>query len=217
MRTLPLFPLHTVLFPGAPIQLHIFEERYREMIARCLNDNLDFGVVMIQQGQEALGPLARPCERGVSARIVQVESLPQGRMNLLAIGVERFEILNLLHDHAYLEGEVKVLDLDNAPDPDRLAESIRFLLEEYLTLISRSGRAAMQQAQLPERADQMIYACAYLLQIPQSQKQELLHCDTLRELAGRVRELYRKQIDILRLLQNEPARNPEGPGGFHLN
>ncbi len=53
---IPLFPLKTVLFPGMPINLHIFEERYRLMINRCIDEQLPFGVVLIQKGEEALGP-----------------------------------------------------------------------------------------------------------------------------------------------------------------
>ena len=58
MITLPLFPLNTVLFPGIPVHLHIFEERYKEMISQCLEARVPFGVVLIKSGPEALGPAA---------------------------------------------------------------------------------------------------------------------------------------------------------------
>ena len=60
MSKLPLFPLHTVLFPGTPIHLNIFEERYRLMLQQCIKENLPFGVTLIKQGSEAMGPLATP-------------------------------------------------------------------------------------------------------------------------------------------------------------
>ena len=65
---LPLFPLQTVLFPGAPILLHIFEERYRLMIGRCLEQNSPFGVVLIRQGTE-VDPDAIPYGVGTTAQI----------------------------------------------------------------------------------------------------------------------------------------------------
>ena len=60
MQEIPLFPLNTVLFPNAPLRLHIFEERYKRMVNDCLAEKQPFGVVLIRHGLEALGPLAEP-------------------------------------------------------------------------------------------------------------------------------------------------------------
>ena len=98
MMELPLFPLNTVLFPGTPITLHIFEPRYLELMEMCEQTQQPFGVVLIQEGQEALGPLATPYPIGCTAEIARVERLPDGRMNILAVGVERFEIHELDYD-----------------------------------------------------------------------------------------------------------------------
>ena len=86
MLDLPLFPLQTVLFPGIPFQLHIFEERYKQMVARCLDERVPFGVVLIRKGREALGPVAQTYPVGCTAQIARVENLPQGRFNLTVVG-----------------------------------------------------------------------------------------------------------------------------------
>src|SRR5205814_5524803 len=84
-----LFPLNTVLFPGMPLPLHIFEERYKLMIGRCLEEERPFGVVLIQSGPE-VGGTAVPHRVGTTAHIAAVRRLDDGRMNLIAIGQERF-------------------------------------------------------------------------------------------------------------------------------
>ena len=95
MFELPIFPLNTVLFPGMPLSLHIFEDRYKLMIGKCLQERRAFGVVLIRQGAEALGPLAEPNKIGCTAFISQVERLHQGRMNIGVIGQRRFRIISL--------------------------------------------------------------------------------------------------------------------------
>src|SRR5687768_16728850 len=108
MMNLPLFPLNTVLFPGMPLSLHIFEERYKEMITRCLQDNGPFGVVLIKEGIEALGPLAQPHTIGCTAQITQVQPLDEGRMNLIVIGQERFKLHSLDYALPYLAGDIAI-------------------------------------------------------------------------------------------------------------
>ena len=86
MLNLPLFPLNTVLFPEMPLPLHIFEVRYKQMIAKCLAGDRTFGVVLIKHGSEALGPLAEPYSIGCTARIIESQSLGEGRMEITTVG-----------------------------------------------------------------------------------------------------------------------------------
>ena len=75
MYELPLFPLNVVLFPGMPLPLHIFEDRYKEMIADCIRENRPFGVVLIEEGSAEHGPAARPVAIGCTAEIAQVQEM----------------------------------------------------------------------------------------------------------------------------------------------
>jgi len=107
-RELPLFPLNTVLFPSLPLPLHIFEERYKLMIGTCaVTDNL-FGVCLIKEGVE-VGGSAEPFEIGTVARIAEIERMPDGRMNLMTFGTDRFRLLEIKQREPYLMGQVEIM------------------------------------------------------------------------------------------------------------
>ena len=90
--TLPLFPLHTVLFPGGRLALRIFETRYLDMIRRCLRDDACFGVCLIREGSEAGEPATfEPV--GTSARIVDWSQRTDGLLGITAAGEQRFRVL----------------------------------------------------------------------------------------------------------------------------
>jgi Lon protease-like protein len=127
----PLFPLKVVLVPGMALPLHIFEPRYRQMTCECLDSNTQVGVVLALPGG---GPGdERPAHVGTLARIVDYERLPDGRYNLLAMGTQRFEIVELRHDRPYLSALIRLLpDRDEPGDVESLAEEARVTLEEYL-------------------------------------------------------------------------------------
>jgi Lon protease-like protein len=88
---LPLFPLHTVLLPGGPLQLQIFEARYVDMVGRCLRTGTPFGVVRIIEGSEA-GTVSDTVAIGTSARIVDFHTLPNGLLGLLCLGDRVFRL-----------------------------------------------------------------------------------------------------------------------------
>lgn len=100
---IPLFPLDTVLFPGAALPLHIFEDRYREMVGECLAEKKDFGVVR--------GELDRLAVIGCTASIVRVlERYADGRMDILCEGARRFEIDGLDDSRSFLQADVEFFD-----------------------------------------------------------------------------------------------------------
>lgn len=88
---LPLFPLNTVLFPGGPLPLRIFEPRYVDMVRTCVRDGVPFGVVMIRSGAE-VGPVAETAESGTTARIVDFNTLPDGLLGITCRGERKFRI-----------------------------------------------------------------------------------------------------------------------------
>jgi Lon protease-like protein len=89
---IPLFPLRSVLFPGGPLLLRIFETRYLDMIRHCLRTQGVFGVVLIEAGEE-VGPVASTASLGTSARIVDFNQRPDGLLGIVARGERRFQLL----------------------------------------------------------------------------------------------------------------------------
>jgi Lon protease-like protein len=120
---LPLFPLHTVLCPGVALPLHVFEDRYREMIRRCLADRTPFGVVLIRNGRE-VGEVTEPMELalamiGTEAEIREASRYSDGRFDLVAVGTRRFALDSVVAgQEPYLVGRVTPLE-DSVGDPDR--------------------------------------------------------------------------------------------------
>src|SRR5947209_18144861 len=103
---LPLFPLNAVLFPHMALPLHIFEPRYRQMIGDCLEEGHSFGVVAIREGSET--GRATPYGVGTLAKIVHIDRLDAGRMNLLVMGASRFTIVQTADDRPYLRGQIRI-------------------------------------------------------------------------------------------------------------
>ncbi len=106
---LPLFPLEVVLFPGTPLPLHIFEDRYKEMIAEAIASQTEFGVVLARER----GILNVGCTAKVDSVLQRYDD---GRLDIMTVGQRRFEILSLDQEKAYLRGEVRLFDDDEFPE-----------------------------------------------------------------------------------------------------
>ncbi|GAB4574313.1 MAG: LON peptidase substrate-binding domain-containing protein [Anaerolineae bacterium] len=210
MLKIPLFPLNTVLFPGMPLRLHIFEERYKLMIQRCMQESLTFGVVLIQQGTEALGPLAQPYQVGCTAQITQVERLSMGRMNIMAVGKSRFKIESLDDSEPFLMGNVDLWPLF-VRDREALRpveRSLRHWVGRYLRALESAGQTKITMAELPHETLIFGYLAATLLQIPARQKQPLLESEAPLDFLQALRDLYRKEVALLDVLLEKPGHAP---------
>jgi Lon protease-like protein len=133
---IPLFPLEVVLFPEAALPLHIFEDRYKEMVSLCLTENIAFGVVCAQR--EGLAVV------GCTAEIVRIlEKYPDGRMDILCQGAKRFEIENLDNSRSFLQAEVDFFGDEGLPASRAMREECAALHFEALELMGgeRSHRA----------------------------------------------------------------------------
>ena len=130
---LPLFPLQVVLFPRMSLPLHIFEDRYKEMIGDVLEEKNEFGVVLA--GEKGI------CNTGCTATIDKIlERYPDGRMDLVAIGRRRFEILSLDDEKSYLRGSVMFFDDEEFdPPPDA---TVREVLDYYKDIQPEETAAA---------------------------------------------------------------------------
>ena len=137
LSTLPLFPLHTVLFPGGPLALRIFEPRYLDMVRRCFREQGEFGVVLIIEGAEA-GVADAIASVGTTARLVDFDPLPDGLLGISCIGGRRFRLQGCTRQGDGLNiGEVEFLPADEVqPLPLELAH-LADLLRDVLPKLGR--------------------------------------------------------------------------------
>jgi Lon protease-like protein len=212
MFDLPLFPLNTVLFPGMPLPLHIFEERYKDMVMYCLDKRQPFGVVLIQQGNEAHGPLAMPYAIGCTARILEVEPLAEGRMNIITLGENRFRILSLNHEQPYLIGKVELypLELGEPETLETMSQHLLPLVRRYMQTLTQIGEVSLDPDKLPDEPIVLAYLAAVLLQMPPHRKQELLACAKAVDLMRVLVKHYRLELSLLRAQVAHGKRDDEG-------
>jgi Lon protease-like protein len=140
-RMIPLFPLNVVVFPRTRLPLHIFEERYKEMVGNALGDDSEFGIVLAKQD----GIVNAGCTVAVEKVL---EMYPDGRMDILTIGKRRFEVTALNEDKPYLQGEVSFFDDEDFPPapPDVREEA----LERYKTLDALAGGGERESPNLDD-------------------------------------------------------------------
>lgn len=217
MFQIPLFPLNTVLFPGMPLNLHIFEDRYKKMITYCMEWRLPFGVVLIESGDEAGGAVASPYTIGCTASIQQMMPLAEGRMNILAVGQERFQIHSLDYSGDYLTGMVELTPFERIDEHHMTEESsiLRTLLQRYLGLLAKAENVEVELDQLPEDPVAVTYLSAFLLQVPGQQKQKLLGLESIDHLLDTLVETYRQESLLLRAMLKQQQMTDQGP--FSLN
>ncbi len=184
---IPLFPLDLVLFPNAPLPLHIFEERYKEMIGECIEADTAFGVVRAQQ--EGLAVI------GCTARIKRVlQRYEDGRLDILCQGDARFEIEMLENSRSYLEAEVDFFEDDGEEASRGLREECAALHFETLEL------AGIEVATMHLSLDGPIsFALASALPADLGFKQQLLSMRSDSERTERLRDFYQAVLPKLRM------------------
>ncbi len=220
-RELPLFPLNTVLFPQARQALQIFEPRYREMIERCLAEDLAFGILLIQAGAEVGAP-ATTHAIGTVARIVDVARLADGRMNIIVAGITRFELLERSAERAYLTGSIQLLSDENVDlkKAERVARRVAQLFQSYAnalrTITEADDDAAKADLQLAKDPTVLSYAIAASLPISLLDKQTLLATATTIQRLQREAAILERELELLRLV-SEKSDEIRDQGTFSLN
>lgn len=191
---IPLFPLHTILFPHTDLGLHVFEERYRELVSRCLETGEGFGVVLIRQGREVGGP-AEPHGTGTYAHIAGYARLPDGRYLLEVEGQRRFRLRSLNGALPHHEATVEWL-----PEPIGNFSEARTYSEEAESLLlayrSRNGDGDTP-VNLPIDPVARSYVLASLLKIDPFEKQTLLATDSADERLSRETAILRRELTLL--------------------
>lgn len=213
MYEIPLFPLNVVLFPGMPLPLHIFEERYKEMIADCIRENQPFGVVLAEEVFGEGEPEANPEAIGCTAEIAQVQPLEQGRMLIMTVGRERFRIVRLDHGKPYLVGIVEPAPLDTADEEweTQGTETLEPLVIEYLNKLARVSNVDVKPNQIPNDPEGLVYLAATLIQLPTDDKQALLAIDRASDLTRALRNVYRRELAFMQTIPGDDI------GIFSLN
>ena len=135
----PMFPLQSVLLPGAPLPLHVFEPRYLAMLGTVVSGDREMGVALIERGREVGGGDVR-CDVATMARVVEVRRLPDGRLFVMAVGDRRIRVLRWLPDDPYPRAETE--DWPDEPDDapphsERLRSELAALVSEARSLASR--------------------------------------------------------------------------------
>ena len=220
---LPLFPLNTVLFPQGRLPLQIFEPRYREMIERCLKEDLAFGVLLIKEGVEVGGP-AVPYPIGTLARIIDSARLPDGKMNVIVTGVARFKLLEQFDDRAYSTGRIELLADENVnlKIVERDARQVTKSFKEYVALIrhvaspDEESEQDTEDLELPKDPTLLSYTIASSLPISMTDKQSLLESSTTRKRLNREALIINRELELLRLI-TEKSERIRDQGSFSLN
>lgn len=175
---LPMFPLHTVLFPSLAMPLHVFEPRYRVLTRHCLDGDGRFGVVLIERGSEVGGGDVR-VSVGTCAGIVEAAELPDGRWLLMVLGVERVGVERWLPDDPYPQAEVTVLaDAPAGVDAVDQRAAVERLLRRALALKAELGEpAAAATVELDPDPALASYQAAALAPLGALDRQRLLEQD----------------------------------------
>lgn len=181
---LPIFPLEVVLFPGAPLPLHIFEPRYKEMIAECLDQGKPFGMVRAKENAVA--------EVGCSAVILNVmKRYEDGRLDIASEGKQRFSILELNHERPFLQAEVTWFDDDEpAPIPGKETETAVQLHEQLFHVLG-------QDAEIDRGKSPLSFQLASQLPVDLDFKQAILEMKSEAERIETLVEYYRATIPKL--------------------
>jgi len=203
LNYLRLFPLSLVLFPGVRTPLHIFEERYKQMINECILLDEPFGIVLVREDVEEED---FPHEYGTAAVVTHVERLSGGRMNIVVQGERRFRIVELVPGHPYRAAMVEFLtpvvpaSLRRSGLPGQVSEAFT----RYIRLLAGLAGQSVEALELPEDVEQLSSVVASLLAVPLEMRQELLEQLDVQRLLEQELELLNEQIETL----SEVARRP---------
>jgi uncharacterized protein len=209
-QTLPLFPLGTVLYPGLLLPLHIFEERYRQLVRDLLErpEPRRFGVIAIREGRDTgVDGVSALHEVGCTATVRRVLKRDDGRFDLVTIGAERFQVTGLDHSRPYLQGEVDFLP-EEAGDEATVAPAVEAVQRAFRTYIDALTARGVTQVSIPELPTEPIalsYLVAASVIADLSDRQALLaEPDALHRLAAE-RALLSRETAMLRTLTSTPA------------
>jgi uncharacterized protein len=208
--TLPLFPLGSVLYPGLVLPLHIFEERYRQLVADLLDrpEPREFGVIAIRHGRETgIDGVSALYDTGCTAVLRQVEAYEDGRFDLITVGARRFTLAGLGEAAPYFSGEVEFLpdEPGETAEEELVVPAVRQSFRAYLDLLAERGGAKITIPDVPDEPVLLSYLVAAAVVVDLPVKQQLLEePDAHRRLLAE-RRLLAREMQMLRSLTATPA------------
>jgi uncharacterized protein len=219
-RTLPLFPLGTVLFPGLVLPLHIFEQRYRQLV-RDLQQQPEpacFGVIAIRQGRETdADGVVSLYDTGCTATVRHIAERDDGRFDLVTVGADRFRLVSTDPSGPYLRGQAELLN-DETGDRSaarREVPAVKRAFRAYVDTLTESGAARVAVPEPPDEPVALSYLVAACLIADLADRQALLAApDALARLEAE-RAWLTREVAMLRSLGSAPApdlhNNPYNP------
>lgn len=201
MTTLPMFPLGSALVPGMLLPLHVFEQRYRELVRDVVQGDGLFGVVLITHGHEVGGGDQR-ADIGTIAQVVDTREYEDGRWGIVAVGRTRFRVSQWLPDDPY--ARAVVVDWpdehgveDGQPEPDADLEAIEQRLLTVVDLATRLG-VDVDYPELAEEPATAVWQAAFTAALGPQDIHGLLTCPGLAQRLPRLAALLDERIDVLR-------------------
>lgn len=210
---LPLFPLgHTVLFPGVVLPLHVFEERYRELVRSLVElpegSRRRFGVVAIRQGWEVgEDAVSALYALGCVAELRRVSRYPDGRYDIVTVGTDRFRLLSVDREsRPYLVGSVDRLPAEPpATGVAALADAVGALFAEYVDAAAGLQGRLTDEAELPGEPAELAYAVAAAAVLTLEDRQALLEAETTRARLRAELRMLKRETTMVRRLQALPV------------
>jgi Lon protease-like protein len=203
---IPLFPLPLVLFPQVVVPLHIFEERYRSMINRCIEESGTFGIVLIPPGTstESESTIRRV---GVTARVIQFDRIEDGRINIMAAGETRFRILEFTSSKPHWAAKVEFFE-DDRESEEELQDSYNNVVHFYREIHRLAAQLRgldfnIEEVKIPVSPATLTHMVSFVLDIDPEAKQALLE---MTSVEGRLKTLTVHLEETMQRLNAEIAR-----------
>jgi Lon protease-like protein len=212
---LPLFPLGTVLYPGLVLPLHIFEDRYKQLIRDLLAEEEPrrFGVIAIREGRETgIGGVSALHDIGCTATVREVTEGDDGQYDIVTVGTDRFKLHSVDESLPYLTGEIEVLGEPTGDEAGAAlaATAVQRGFRAYLNVLADRGSATISVPDLPDEPILLSYLVAASMIIDLNVRQGLLaQPDALRRLSSE-RALLARETAILREFGTTPATELRG-------
>jgi Lon protease-like protein len=207
---LPLFPLSTVLFPGMRLPLHVFENRYRQLVADLLErpEPRQFGVVAIRKGRETgVNGVTALYDVGCVATVRKATAREDGRYDLQTVGTRRFRLRQLDQSLPYFQGEVEPLadEMGDAAQAAYMSQRVQAEFRTYLNALADRGGGVISVASLPDEPELLSYVVGAAMIIDLPDRQALLAAPDVVTRLKAERSLLARETAMMRATTSRPA------------